>query len=439
MEGNILEIILKNLKDRLHKIFLFLMIFVLLFNVSYARFAEGGEKLSDSQVFRNLVESFESKKYKNLSEKKNSSAERDEKVKKIEKKEMIEENPEIKEAKIEEVKKIDGTKKIEQYASIVPKKSQEKKIETIEENKVLLNERLEKIENSTLAKAKTSTPVVENKKNANKKTKTKEKASPLIEINNIYEWMVLKIVYDLPNGKHKILNWSIIREWLKKNDDGKYYFSESELLSYVRGYVLELAGEIDTKGLGRTFNSTLQGEITINGGSYGWKLNQKAETEQLKKDILAAKSIYREPLYSSREITKENSGIGNTYVEVDLTNQQVYYYVNGELYIDAPCVSGAIKLGRRTPGGIYTLYHKERNRVLRGKKKEDGTYEYESPVKYWMPFNGGIGLHDANWRRKFGGTIYVRDGSHGCVNLPPKKAEEIYKAIEKDTPVVVFY
>ena len=54
-----------------------------------------------------------------------------------------------------------------------------------------------------------------------------------------------------------------------------------------------------------------------------------------------------------------------------------------------------------------------------------------------MPFNGGIGLHDASWRSKFGGDIYVRGGSHGCINLPKNKAAELYNRIQKGCPVVV--
>ena len=64
---------------------------------------------------------------------------------------------------------------------------------------------------------------------------------------------------------------------------------------------------------------------------------------------------------------------------------------------------------------------------------------YESHVKFWMPFNMGEGLHDATWRAKFGGTIYKTSGSHGCVNLPLKKAEEIFGIVEAGWPVFVFY
>ncbi len=66
-------------------------------------------------------------------------------------------------------------------------------------------------------------------------------------------------------------------------------------------------------------------------------------------------------------------------------------------------------------------------------------YEWESPVTYWMPFNGGIGFHDANWRYSFGGAIYQGGGSHGCVNMPPAAAGELYGYIEAGIPVVCHY
>ena len=63
---------------------------------------------------------------------------------------------------------------------------------------------------------------------------------------------------------------------------------------------------------------------------------------------------------------------------------------------------------------------------------------YRSYVNYWMPFNGGIGLHDATWRSEFGGDIYMYDGSHGCVNLPLANAGVIYNNVSAGTKVIVY-
>ena len=72
-------------------------------------------------------------------------------------------------------------------------------------------------------------------------------------------------------------------------------------------------------------------------------------------------------------------------------------------------------------------------------KKPDGTYKYEEPVDYWMPFDGGIGFHDAPWRDAFGGDIYLTNGSHGCINLPPENAAVLYSIIDYNVPIVCFY
>ena len=71
-------------------------------------------------------------------------------------------------------------------------------------------------------------------------------------------------------------------------------------------------------------------------------------------------------------------------------------YENGALTWDAPCVTGNVSKNYTTPEGIYSLTYKQTDRVLRGTKQADGTYEYESHVDYWMPFNGGIGFHEVN-------------------------------------------
>ena len=56
-----------------------------------------------------------------------------------------------------------------------------------------------------------------------------------------------------------------------------------------------------------------------------------------------------------------------------------------------------------------------------------------------MPFNKNIGLHDAYWRSRFGGEEYKRNGSHGCVNLPPENAQKLYRYVEAGMPVICYY
>jgi hypothetical protein len=102
------------------------------------------------------------------------------------------------------------------------------------------------------------------------------------------------------------------------------------------------------------------------------------------------------------------------------------------MVFDTPCVSGKIAANHGTHTGVYPIAYKQKDATLKGDN-------YESHVNYWMPFNMGEGLHDATWRKSFGGTIYKTGGSHGCVNLPLSAAEKIYDIVEAGWPVIVFY
>ena len=102
------------------------------------------------------------------------------------------------------------------------------------------------------------------------------------------------------------------------------------------------------------------------------------------------------------------------------------------MIIDSPFVSGNVSKNYTTPPGLFELYYKQKDRVLKGE-------DYATPVKYWMPFNGGIGFHDANWQPYFGGDRYLEGGSHGCINMPPEKAAALYEIIQYNVPIVCFY
>ncbi len=120
------------------------------------------------------------------------------------------------------------------------------------------------------------------------------------------------------------------------------------------------------------------------------------------------------------------------YVEVDLTNQQLYLYTDGEQVLDSPIVSGCVAQRHSTPSGAFSLIGKSRNVVLRGE-------DYANFVNFWMPFNKNIGLHDAPWRRRFGGTIYKANGSHGCINLPYDVAETLFNTIDDSYAIVCYW
>ena len=140
----------------------------------------------------------------------------------------------------------------------------------------------------------------------------------------------------------------------------------------------------------------------------------------------------REPEYL-KDITFEGrSRVETTYVEVDLTAQKMFYFENEERILETDVVTGCVANGTDTPEMVGYVYSKSENAVLKGKN-------YRSHVDYWMPVYGGIGIHDADWRDEFGGDIYMKSGSHGCVNTPPEIMGEFYERVQRGTPVVIHY
>ena len=249
------------------------------------------------------------------------------------------------------------------------------------------------------------------------------------------------ITYQLPGGEELVLDGNTLKGWLCQDEAGNYYKEEAVYEQNLSAFIKEMEGRIDSVGKERTFKSTTHGEYTLSGGSYGWLMASAKEKEKLRGELASGAVTVREPLYKQRGAdTLENGGIGNTYVEIDLSAQHMWFYQNGQCVLDSDVVTGTMVRSRYTPEGIYSIYFKQRNRVLRGEiMPSTGKPEYETPVAYWMPFNGGIGLHDADWNSYFGGEKYIYSGSHGCINLPGAAAKQLYSLVEVGTPVICYY
>ena len=155
-------------------------------------------------------------------------------------------------------------------------------------------------------------------------------------------------------------------------------------------------------------------------GFYGWRINQSEETRELLGILEAGESVSREPVYLQTAASHDGPDYGSTYAEVNLTAQHLIFYKDGQKVLESDFVSGNVSRGHTTPPGIFSITYKQRDAVLKGEG-------YASPVKFWMPFNGGIGFHDASWRSSFGGSIYKNGGSHGCVNMPMTRQKSYLK------------
>ena len=229
-------------------------------------------------------------------------------------------------------------------------------------------------------------------------------------------------------SRNEVLDGEKIHTWLVSDGQGGVLLDESKIGEYVSWLAQTYNTAYKPKSLKTSYGQT----VTISKSVYGWKINQKEETEALKQLLLSCESQEREPVYSQTAAVHDENDYGNTYVEINLTAQHLFFYKEGKLVIESDFVSGNESRGWSTPAGAYPLTYKQRNATLKGQN-------YATPVSYWMPFNGGIGMHDAYWRSSFGGKIYKTNGSHGCINLPPAVAKTVYENISAGMPVLCYH
>lgn len=226
--------------------------------------------------------------------------------------------------------------------------------------------------------------------------------------------------------KTEVLDGDTTHEWMVV--DGTQVSIDEEA---VEEYVNKLASSYNTVFRGHSLDTSYGKTITITNGDYGWKVDKEGEKAQLTEDIKAGKPVTRELTYAQRAGSHGEHDYGDTYVEINLTAQHLFFYKNGSLLVESDFVSGNVSKNYDTPTGIYGLTYKERDATLRGEN-------YASDVSYWMPYCNNVGMHDASWRSSFGGNIYKTSGSHGCINLPESAARKIYENIEQGDPVLVY-
>lgn len=224
-------------------------------------------------------------------------------------------------------------------------------------------------------------------------------------------------------------------ETLTKDKIGSFITFESDLTpcinsTAVRDYANALGEKYYVKGNAGQFLTSAGNYIDVEVDYAG----QPVDTEQLYNDLHfvlnnGVSGIRMVPYLNV--IKTEDLAFNGNYVEVNLSAQHLWVYRDGACVISTPIVSGCAYYRNTTPTGVYSIYNKAKNTYLVGAS-------YRSYVNYWMPFKGGYGLHDATWRDTFGGDIYLYDGSHGCVNIPPKIAGSVYENVSVGTKVILY-
>lgn len=265
--------------------------------------------------------------------------------------------------------------------------------------------------------------------NCYEKPKISSEDPSITEVAKQIDQFTASTVHYEIDGADEEVDKKRILSFLEIRKDGTVSLNDDKITQYVQ----QLASTYNTYGDVRKFKSSKGDTVEVGGGDYGWVISKSKEKEQLLSDLKGGAPVSREPVYEQRAIKSGLDDIGDTYIEIDYTNQHLWYYKEGKLITETDIVSGNINRGNGSPDGVYKIVYKQRNATLIGEN-------YASHVKFFMPFAYNVGIHDASWRHgKFGEEIYKTNGSHGCINVPEEIAKKLFETVDTGTPVVAFY
>lgn len=253
--------------------------------------------------------------------------------------------------------------------------------------------------------------------------------------NQMNELIKASITYKM--DKDIVVDKELISTWVKYNDKMEVSLDEDAVKDWLR----EFGKTYDTVGKTRTITTPTGKTAEVSGGTYGWSVDEKAEKTALIESIKKGETIEKEPAYEQTAASRGAQDWGSTYVEVDLSNQYMWYIVDGSVALETDVVTGLPTPDRQTPAGVYSILEMKRDKTLVGELDPDtGEPIYETPVSYWMRVTWtGIGFHDADWQSSFGGSRYQSNGSHGCINMPVSQAASLYSMLSVGTPVIIHY
>ena len=242
-----------------------------------------------------------------------------------------------------------------------------------------------------------------------------------------------KLTLNVKGNSYNIPSELIYKGLIYNNEENKLSFDSSVLNDWLDN----INNEIMPYGKTFEFDSTLSGKVTVPPGTLGWAIDIEQTLSVLKNAILSEEQSVDAILIDDNYDLSRESG---SYIEVDLTHQKMFVYINGNLQLETDIVSGMAITSPPTPTvpGAYQVWNMESPSVLRGTNQQLGN-DYAQPVNYWIPFDyTGQGIHDANWQPVFGGDVYLYGGSQGCINTPPNIMPMVYDLVEIGFPVMIF-
>ena len=162
-------------------------------------------------------------------------------------------------------------------------------------------------------------------------TEKSEKVRAACDIMNSY--LEASITYDMTEPV--IVDRSLIGTWITVDQDMEVVF-QTDL---IKVWLEEFGNKNDTVGITRTFTTPDGRAAQVSGGTYGWSIDEETELTNLQNDIKNKAIVTRQPAYYIGGIAATHAmpDWGNTYIDVDLTAQHMWYVVNGTVELSSVC------------------------------------------------------------------------------------------------------
>lgn len=216
----------------------------------------------------------------------------------------------------------------------------------------------------------------------------------------------------------------IKKDWLTVDNTGALIFNENAFSKYMD----RLDKSYSYSDEKREFETFHGDSVTVTGGDFSTGVDRASLVSSMSEAVLNDGD--------SRVVVAFNkyndSEIGDSYIEVDLSNQMLWMFKDGLQILSTPVITGKDDGDYSTPEGVYRL----KSKTVNGSVTENGE---SKNVSYLMAVNGEVAICDAEWKNLFGGVVYKTDGSEGSVYVPNDAAKTIYENCYENMPVVMYH
>lgn len=257
-------------------------------------------------------------------------------------------------------------------------------------------------------------------------------------VNSLNKYLDAKITITLYNNIEEIIDINTIKNFIEKDSNGQYIISENYTLTLNEEKIIEYCEQLKEKyntcGQDILFTTTNNEEIILNSDSYGWSISVSGTANKIIECLNNGGNSKIDPEYLTKANDKDYNKIENTYLEISIENQHIWFYKDSQLLWDSACVTGNVSKQQDTPTGIFQVKNKEEGFYLKETNYSTPLWVNKAIYFHW----NDIKIRDDNRFDNFGGTIYKKDGAKHDIIIPKEKINELYDLLELNDIIIIY-